>query len=225
MGNDVNGYKYKCNIQIDSLMRWFLAVFVLGYREIGKLISFKWIIGLRISQFHGESIDPNQRTLGDFFIKPVCGIKMYYEDKDTTQKTDMEITNTNIDETICSTSHSLNTKNVLQPFDTPLSPASNMCVSANEIDEVANSSTFDFSDTMTSWKSSSEFETSSFLSSATWIDDYCSVCKLEIPSYFISERQEHMDFHVAEMLQQKYSSSDHSMERPKSFQKSKRLHR
>ena len=91
--------------------------------------------------------------------------------------------------------------------------------------EVANSSTFDFSDTMTSWKSSSEFETSSFLSSATWIDDYCSVCKLEIPSYFISERQEHMDFHVAEMLQQKYSSSDHSMERPKSFQKSKRLHR
>ena len=181
------------------------------------------MIGLRISQFHGESIDPNQRTLADFFIKPVCGIKTYCEDEDPTQKTDMEITNTNIDETMCSTSPFLNTENLLQPFDTPSSSASNLCVSANEIDEIATSSRLDFSDTMTSWKASSEFENCRFLSSVTWTDDHCSICKLEIPSDFTSERQEHMDFHVAEMLQQTYSSSDHLMELPKSFQKSKRL--
>ncbi|XP_042412181.1 DNA polymerase kappa-like isoform X3 [Zingiber officinale] len=35
-----------------------------------------------------------------------------------------------------------------------------------------------------------------------WIDDYiCSVCGIEIPTNFIEERQEHLDYHLAQMLQ------------------------
>lgn len=36
----------------------------------------------------------------------------------------------------------------------------------------------------------------------TWIDDYqCSICGFELPPSFFVERQEHLDFHIAEKLQ------------------------
>lgn len=36
-----------------------------------------------------------------------------------------------------------------------------------------------------------------------WIDDYiCSLCGFELPPGFEEERQEHSDYHLAEMLQQ-----------------------
>ncbi|KAH7291826.1 hypothetical protein KP509_29G037100 [Ceratopteris richardii] len=39
-----------------------------------------------------------------------------------------------------------------------------------------------------------------------WIDDLqCSLCKLEIPSFLETERQEHVDFHFAELLQRRYA--------------------
>ncbi|XP_039139303.1 DNA polymerase kappa isoform X1 [Dioscorea cayenensis subsp. rotundata] len=39
-----------------------------------------------------------------------------------------------------------------------------------------------------------------------WIDDYiCSVCGAELPQCFIEERQEHSDYHLAEMLQKEES--------------------
>lgn len=35
-----------------------------------------------------------------------------------------------------------------------------------------------------------------------WIDDYiCSVCGIEIPTKFMEERQEHLDYHLAQKLQ------------------------
>ncbi|XP_022972432.1 DNA polymerase kappa isoform X2 [Cucurbita maxima] len=39
-----------------------------------------------------------------------------------------------------------------------------------------------------------------------WIDDYkCAICGAEVPESFIDERQEHMDFHIAEKLQEEES--------------------
>lgn len=36
-----------------------------------------------------------------------------------------------------------------------------------------------------------------------WVDGYiCSLCGFELPPGFEEERQEHSDFHLAEMLQQ-----------------------
>ncbi|KAK4741166.1 hypothetical protein SAY87_024754 [Trapa incisa] len=36
----------------------------------------------------------------------------------------------------------------------------------------------------------------------SWLDDYkCSVCGVELPPSFVEERQEHLDFHLAEKLQ------------------------
>lgn len=35
-----------------------------------------------------------------------------------------------------------------------------------------------------------------------WINDYmCSLCGCELPPSFVEERQEHSDYHLAEMLQ------------------------
>eukprot|EP00249_Psilotum_nudum_P023580 c28928_g1_i1 orf=1186-2268(+) len=42
-----------------------------------------------------------------------------------------------------------------------------------------------------------------------WVEDtYCSLCGLEIPASFLYERQEHADFHLAQMLQQEYLHTD-----------------
>lgn len=41
-----------------------------------------------------------------------------------------------------------------------------------------------------------------------WKDDFsCSVCGFELPASFIEERQEHSDYHLAQMLQQEESPS------------------
>lgn len=64
------------------------------------------------------------------------------------------------------------------------------------------------------------------LSAMKWVDDnHCSLCKLEIPASFTYERQEHMDFHFAQMLQQEYSSGGSVEELSRSSkEESKRLH-
>uniref|UniRef100_A0A1D1ZAP8 DNA polymerase kappa n=1 Tax=Anthurium amnicola TaxID=1678845 RepID=A0A1D1ZAP8_9ARAE len=53
---------------------------------------------------------------------------------------------------------------------------------------------------------------------AFWIDDYiCSLCGCELPPSFIEERQEHSDYHLAEMLQKEESTNNLSklmQERP-----------
>eukprot|EP00262_Sarcandra_glabra_P012622 TRINITY_DN3289_c0_g1_i1.p1 TRINITY_DN3289_c0_g1~~TRINITY_DN3289_c0_g1_i1.p1 ORF type:complete len:693 (-),score=131.96 TRINITY_DN3289_c0_g1_i1:31-2109(-) len=42
-----------------------------------------------------------------------------------------------------------------------------------------------------------------------WIDDYrCSLCGFELPASFAEERQEHCDYHLAEMLQKEESVHD-----------------
>lgn len=39
-----------------------------------------------------------------------------------------------------------------------------------------------------------------------WIDDYkCTICGAEVPAIFVDERQEHIDFHIAEKLQEEES--------------------
>lgn len=39
-----------------------------------------------------------------------------------------------------------------------------------------------------------------------WIDDYkCTICGAEVPASFVDERQEHIDFHIAEKLQEEES--------------------
>ncbi|KAG0475524.1 hypothetical protein HPP92_015210 [Vanilla planifolia] len=49
--------------------------------------------------------------------------------------------------------------------------------------------------------------TSSHKAGLIWVDDYiCSVCGIELPPSFIEERQEHSDYHLAEMLQEEESS-------------------
>jgi len=41
-----------------------------------------------------------------------------------------------------------------------------------------------------------------------WIDGYkCSICGIELPLDFVDERQEHLDFHLAERLQKECSRS------------------
>lgn len=35
-----------------------------------------------------------------------------------------------------------------------------------------------------------------------WVDDYiCSACGIEVPASFTEERREHLDYHLADMLQ------------------------
>ncbi|MQM03343.1 hypothetical protein Taro_036122 [Colocasia esculenta] len=42
-----------------------------------------------------------------------------------------------------------------------------------------------------------------------WIDDYmCSLCGCELPPSFVHERQEHSDYHLAEMLQKEEATND-----------------
>jgi hypothetical protein len=209
MGKDI------MDIHVMSIFRFsHLPVLTLGCENDWKFIIFKWMIGLRISNFHGESVDPNQRTLADFFVKPVCEMKMF-GDQNPTQQPEMKMINTSTKDLPCSTSTAANSENVLQSSDTPSISTSEWRVLASEIDAAANSSTVECSESTSSCKASSENE-------MRWIDDCCSVCKLEVPSCFTSERVEHMDFHFAEMLQQEYSSLP---ENPKIAQKSKRLHR
>ncbi|GMH03094.1 hypothetical protein Nepgr_004933 [Nepenthes gracilis] len=44
-----------------------------------------------------------------------------------------------------------------------------------------------------------------------WVDDYkCSVCGIELPPWFVDERQEHSDFHLAERLQETAESRSSS---------------
>lgn len=44
-----------------------------------------------------------------------------------------------------------------------------------------------------------------------WIDGYiCSICGIEIPLSFVEERQEHSDYHFAEMLQKEESMNSNS---------------
>lgn len=44
-----------------------------------------------------------------------------------------------------------------------------------------------------------------------WLDDYkCSLCGVELPPTFALERQEHSDFHLAEMLQAEESGHNHN---------------
>lgn len=44
-----------------------------------------------------------------------------------------------------------------------------------------------------------------------WIDGYiCSLCGFELPPSFIEERQEHADYHFAEMLQKEESINSYS---------------
>ncbi|ONK75914.1 uncharacterized protein A4U43_C03F21890, partial [Asparagus officinalis] len=44
-----------------------------------------------------------------------------------------------------------------------------------------------------------------------WVDDYiCSVCGIELPPSFIAERQEHFDYHLAQMLQEEETVNNRS---------------
>lgn len=49
-----------------------------------------------------------------------------------------------------------------------------------------------------------------------WVDDYkCSICGIEMPPDFVEERQEHVDFHLAEKLQNEESGIDLRASRPR----------
>lgn len=49
-----------------------------------------------------------------------------------------------------------------------------------------------------------------------WVNDYkCSLCGIELPPSFIEERQEHVDFHIAERLQKEESNSNLRMLTPR----------
>ncbi|XP_058069847.1 DNA polymerase kappa isoform X2 [Magnolia sinica] len=57
-----------------------------------------------------------------------------------------------------------------------------------------------------------------------WIDDYrCSLCGIELPPSFAEERQEHSDYHLAEMLQKEESMhiSGDLMQRQRSIKKAR----
>lgn len=49
-----------------------------------------------------------------------------------------------------------------------------------------------------------------------WVNEYqCSVCGIEVPPSFIEERQEHLDFHLAERLQDEESNNINTLLKPK----------
>ncbi|VAI02591.1 unnamed protein product [Triticum turgidum subsp. durum] len=142
------------------------------------------LMGLRMSHFSGEKDDstsPTQKTLDRFFHSSDDEYSIHDAEKDVS-----------IDQ---QSSHDEN----------------------SSVPEGASSVNYDNEATSSSWKvtqtekfdelgdltSSKACASSSKPGQHFWVDGYiCSLCGFELPPCFEEERQEHSDFHLAEMLQQ-----------------------
>lgn len=162
------------------------------------------LMGLRISHFQGESLDVNQRTLADFFSadgKQGCRFSNTgriasscdYDDGNLQNEAPPlkpccpESTKTRESPSLACPDFGINDVSL----ESPMASGSSHC-SEGQGDV----------HTLPERMLSGDHR---LLNEMKWVDDtYCSFCKLEIPSFLEDDRQEHMDFHFAQMLQQKY---------------------
>eukprot|EP00250_Pteridium_aquilinum_P015548 c22641_g1_i1 orf=47-2035(+) len=205
------------------------------------------LMGLRISHFQGESLDLNQRTLADFFCtdsKPACDISNSNTGNSTACENEEKSTCTQVPifESCCPerTGHGESPSLACPGFlslDPPSTISNDAFNAAYDTARVADKSE-DKGDFSSLHKRRTVVGDSCFktvdhdsalecrmLSEMKWVDDnHCSLCKLEIPSFLAYERQEHMDFHFAQMLQQKYSNGGDVEELSRSFKEESKRH-
>ncbi|KAJ3674352.1 hypothetical protein LUZ60_004968 [Juncus effusus] len=152
------------------------------------------LMGLRISQFRDdENRDPTQKTLSEFLLTGSTVLKAHENEDDLTRKNDDD----NDDSAISDLSSN-------QYADFLLSEEKRM-PDLDCKDKITSSSGFQGE------SSSSEIESKK--SEMKWIEDYiCSICKIEIPLGFEEERQEHFDFHLAQILQKQEDQTLNSIQ-------------
>lgn len=184
------------------------------------------LIGLRMSQFRDDShypLDPNQKTLTGFVIS---GEDVTRKFKHAENSTDLQMTDKQIilEGELNSSSGDgccfLNDDNhfnvpvesdIMSESNQPMQPTDSSCSDAcaiNSVDDACPETSrpnnlLKIKRTTSCLKDKAvPFSHQKLL----WVDDYiCSVCGIEMPPSFIEERQEHLDYHLAKMLQEEES--------------------
>lgn len=181
------------------------------------------LIGLRMSQFRGDShgpLDPMQKTLNSFILSSE-------EINDNTNVADsLSIGRSGMIDQVPKFPLGGNGifSNEDDCIDVPF--RSDVSIESHSVDG-ANQTTSANNYPRKNKRSTDFFEEEAVSSSSQkliWVDEYiCSVCGFELPPNFIEERQEHLDYHLAEMLQEKESMNDITYPTPseRSLQKSK----
>ncbi|KAI5080501.1 hypothetical protein GOP47_0003684 [Adiantum capillus-veneris] len=208
------------------------------------------LMGLRVSHFQGEASDLNQRTLADFFCtndKQVCKMS------ETGKVSPCDIEDDNAQRRSCMQDAALDPscseriEVSCSPLLTFVNSDSTPSFDPNTLtrrDHLSNAvgecvhSTFRFGDSSDVQRrrqglgdcfhhpidSGCAFD-SRLSNEMKWVDDsYCSLCKLEIPPFLDSERQEHMDFHFAQMLQYGHINSGEQEEHSRSSKEESKRH-
>ncbi|MCO5592940.1 hypothetical protein L7F22_046944 [Adiantum nelumboides] len=211
------------------------------------------LMGLRISHFQGEFLDINQRTLADFFcangkqlsrMPDIGKVSSCNIEEDNAQRRicmpDATLGSSCSEEIDVSSSPSLtcpssmNTPFFDSNFFTRMDDRSNTMSKyvpsmhifgdGGDVNTVERRQQFLLDSSYQGFDNGSAFDCG-LLNEMRWVDDnYCSLCKLEIPLFLHSERQEHMDFHFAEVLQYRYTSGCDLKEHFRSFRKESKRH-
>nr|CAD1841342.1 unnamed protein product [Ananas comosus var. bracteatus] len=193
------------------------------------------LMGLRVSQFRDDkhsSLDPTQKTLTKYFLSG-----------DTTSSDNNTLGTRMIDKHLVddvegdlSAHHesSLNdSKLILLDEKDNLLECSELTVLNNGTSSTSEdglkdkdgvrflkSESNEKTDELKNFQNNETIGLSSQNSKPSWIDGYiCSRCGIELPSSFEEERQEHTDYHLAEMLQEEEVMQNKNLVKGRSLQK------
>ncbi|XP_010905640.2 DNA polymerase kappa isoform X1 [Elaeis guineensis] len=174
------------------------------------------LMGLRMSQFRDDKcgpLDPRQKTLASFVVSGDVTASATFSDKHQIcdAQTDLSVhreSSASNDDKI-SLSYEKNDVLASDQLSCGLRYAS---TSADGIENMGNecSGKCDYVETenemIRNFSGHKTIAASSQKTEPSWVDGYiCSICGIEMPPSFIEERQEHSDYHLAEMLQEEES--------------------
>nr|CAD1841365.1 unnamed protein product [Ananas comosus var. bracteatus] len=170
------------------------------------------LMGLRVSQFRDDkhsSLDPTQKTLTKYFLSGdttssdnnTLGTRMI--DKHLVDDVEGDLSAHH--ETVLNNGTSSTSEDGLKDKD-------GVCFLKSESNEKT--------DELKNFQNNETIGLSSQNGKPSWIDGYiCSRCGIELPSSFEEERQEHTDYHLAEMLQEEEAMQNKNLVKGRSLQK------
>lgn len=196
------------------------------------------LMGLRMSQFRDDNLDPMQKTLTNFFISGEDATKSLtcIAKSSGLEITDKQITkNGYLDSSIGNGScFSNDSCDVSYESDYSLSNLlvehnNNDACGVNSVDDAlsvkSNPSKREKVKELIIFSEGEAIHLSNQKVEALWVDDYiCALCGIQLPPSFTEERQEHSDYHLAEMLQKEESTkmTRHQMQPERLIEKRKK---
>nr|XP_009399105.1 PREDICTED: DNA polymerase kappa isoform X2 [Musa acuminata subsp. malaccensis] len=177
------------------------------------------LMGLRMSHFHDDKhspLDPMQKTLTSFLtignVAPIADkstgfdtsdIQLMYNTKSDISVDDESTFLSDVSSFSYESCDFLETNQLSVPDYVAVSYG-NGAESLNECPKTQNKfeSAEKISDVSNLFDRKRVAASSSQILEPYWVDDYiCSACGIEVPASFTEERREHLDYHLADMLQ------------------------